>query len=54
MSKRLIIDLTDEEYERYSHWTEAVAFRISDLGDGTGRLEVTDDLDRITRPENES
>lgn len=51
MSRSLIIALTDEEFDRYSEWTECAAFRIRDMGDGTARLEVTNDLELITRPE---
>jgi hypothetical protein len=54
MSPRLIIDLTDQQAAEYEYWTECAAFRIHRFEDGTTRLEVSNDLDRITRPEGES
>lgn len=51
MSRRLIIDLTDEHEALLDQWQDCAAFRITDLGDGTARLELTNDLDRITAPE---
>lgn len=51
MSRTLILSMSDEDYNRYQDWQECVAFRIEDLGDGTGKLIVTDDLELITRPE---
>ena len=51
MPKRLIIELTDEQAEQWEHWQEVAAARIVPVGDGTTRrLELTDDLERITRP----
>lgn len=54
MSKRLIVELTDDQALEWSDWNEVAAARIVSLGDGTARLELTDDLDRITRPEGAS
>lgn len=51
MSPDLIIAMTDEEFETYSTWSEVAAFKIENLGDGTGKLHLTDDLELITRPE---
>jgi hypothetical protein len=51
MTRRLIIDLTDEQLAQYGDWTECEAFRILDRGDGTAELNVTNDLELITRPE---
>jgi hypothetical protein len=51
MSRRLIIELADEHEALLDQWQDCAAFRILDMGNGTARLELTNDLDRITRPE---
>jgi hypothetical protein len=51
MSRRVIVDLTDEQAAKYEDWTECAAFRIHQFDDGTARLEVSNDLELITRPE---
>jgi len=54
MSRALIIPLTDEQYERWQDWQECAAFRIVPVDDETARLEATNDLELITRPEGAS
>lgn len=51
MTIRLTIDLTDEQAAEYEEWTECAAFRIRQFEDGTPRVEVTNDLELITRPD---
>jgi len=51
MTRRLIIDLTEEHEQLLGEWQDCAAFRIVDLGDGTAKLELTTDLERITAPE---
>ena len=37
----------------YADWTECAAFRIAKLDDGTYEVQVTRDLELLTRPEHE-
>lgn len=47
----LICEFTEQDVEKYSSWTEAVAFRFVRVDGDHIRFEVTNDLELITRPE---
>ena len=49
--REVVLHITHDKVEQLKDWQEVAAVRIVDLGDGTCRLELTDDLDRITAPE---
>jgi hypothetical protein len=51
MTVTVRLDLTDQEADRYQDWNECAAFRIIRRPDGTATLQVTSDLELITRPE---
>lgn len=43
-----------EIVERYEDWTECGAFRFVKVDDGAVEVQVTNDLDLLTRPEGPS
>lgn len=51
MPTRLICEFEQETVDRYSTWTEAVAFRFVRVDEDHVRFEVTNNLERVTRPE---
>ena len=46
----IVCRIPSELAAEYADWTEVAAFRIARLDDGTYEVQVTNDLELLTRP----